>query len=252
MSSISDRVLRLREENNFSRKKLAELAGVSQPTIYNIENGKTDNITLSVGKGIAKALGISFGELFEIEGPLAAGSEDENLLNEKEAKIADLKKQIEQKDKLIDFLQEENEDLKYSVAFFKISNHFEGIIGDEKFVRSINEPERIPHIEVRMNHIKEHLEEYIKSGTLSEKSILSILFNNHDFIDLMENESETKEEFVKKTAAYFNRFFSIAEKEVEKYIEINLNLKWDSKKWLSGKAWKNKPNDFKDYWKITD
>lgn len=91
MNSISNRIKHLRESKNLSQKKLAEIAKVSQPTVYNIEHGKTDNVTLTVGKRIAKALGVSFGELFEIEG---SGKN-----------VTELKKEV-------DRLQEENEKLK--------------------------------------------------------------------------------------------------------------------------------------------
>lgn len=75
MQSVSEKIRELREAKNLSQKKLAEIAGVSQPTIYNVEHGKVDNITLSIGKNIAKALGVSFAELFEIETPGTGTSE---------------------------------------------------------------------------------------------------------------------------------------------------------------------------------
>jgi len=156
MNSISDRVLRLREEKKFSRKDLAELAEISQPTIYNIENGKTHNITFSVGKKIAKALGVSFGELFEIEGPV--GSVDESLLNEKNANIADLQKQIEQKDKLIELLGKENWEFIDEVAF--LHNYIETLF-NQLIKLAENDRDR-----KRDEAVKELLQKYIFSLTI--------------------------------------------------------------------------------------
>lgn len=112
MNSISNRIKELREVKNYSRKKLAELAGVSQPTIYNIENGKVSNITLSVGKGIARALDISFAELFEIED--SKNAIETELANE----IAKLKNTLKDKEMIIDFFEKEKVTYKKDILHF--------------------------------------------------------------------------------------------------------------------------------------
>lgn len=50
-------------KRNITQKKIAELAGVSRPTVNAIKNGKS--CTNEVGEKIAKALNIPISELLE-------------------------------------------------------------------------------------------------------------------------------------------------------------------------------------------
>lgn len=47
--------------------ELANMLNVSDTALSKVETGKTKSITVDLGKGIAKALEISFNDLFEIE-----------------------------------------------------------------------------------------------------------------------------------------------------------------------------------------
>lgn len=69
MEELKDKLLRIRKEKNLSQTYVAKAAGIKQPSYASIEAGDTKNVSLSVAKGLAKALGVSFIELFEIEDP---------------------------------------------------------------------------------------------------------------------------------------------------------------------------------------
>lgn len=249
MNLVSEKIKELREAKNLSQKKLAEIAGVSQPTIYNLEHGKADNITLSIGKNIAKALEVSFNELFDIENSIAGKSEAAAELDQLRAKVMELEKWIDIKDKLIKLLQDENESIKYENAVYKILNNFDELIADEKLIRSIPEPERTPDIELRIEMLKELFDNYIVEGFPSKKVLLNILFSNMDFISLMEDESENKEEFMKKSTSYLNQFIDVDANEVEKYMKVNLKTKWDNN---FSRPWTQTKRDFRKYWKDID
>ncbi len=59
------RLRRIRESRKLSQARLAELAGVSQPTVSKLENGDM-NATLDKIVAIAGALGVEPQELFEL------------------------------------------------------------------------------------------------------------------------------------------------------------------------------------------
>lgn len=67
MESLKDKIRRLRKEKGISQVDVAKASGINQASYSNIEKGSTTSISIEVGKGIAKALEISFNELFDIE-----------------------------------------------------------------------------------------------------------------------------------------------------------------------------------------
>lgn len=64
MSPIRIRLRELRTERELTQQALAELAGVRQATVSEIESGTT-RIELEVLERLADALGVEPGELFE-------------------------------------------------------------------------------------------------------------------------------------------------------------------------------------------
>lgn len=67
MESINEKIKRIRLETGVNQADVARSAGIKQSSYASIEKGDTKSISIEVGKGIAKALNISFNELFEIE-----------------------------------------------------------------------------------------------------------------------------------------------------------------------------------------
>lgn len=71
MEKLNEKIYSLRRQKKLSQAELAELAGITRVAYNYFENGKTpaSSLTLVAAKGLAKALGVSFNELFEIEPP---------------------------------------------------------------------------------------------------------------------------------------------------------------------------------------
>lgn len=65
---LNKKIRSLRKASGLSQAYVASVCELTQSSYASIENGKTKSITIEVGKGIAKALGVPFTELFEIYG----------------------------------------------------------------------------------------------------------------------------------------------------------------------------------------
>lgn len=96
MEGMNDKIRRLRKEKGLSQSEVAKACGINQASYSNIEKGETKSISIEVGKGIAKALGVSFNELFEIDLP-NVDSRIKNL----EAERDELKKENERQQREI-------------------------------------------------------------------------------------------------------------------------------------------------------
>lgn len=112
---ILDKLKKLRTGKNLSQSQIAKLIDISQAAYAKIESGDTFDITIDIGKGIAKALGMSFNELFEIETIKNKEQEDEL-----KAEIERLSEIIKEQKGLISILKEQNEILKpFRIAFIQ-------------------------------------------------------------------------------------------------------------------------------------
>lgn len=63
----SENIKRYREKNNYSMKELSKKSGVSYKTLWKIEHGDVEDITLPTAIKIKKALGITLDQLYEEE-----------------------------------------------------------------------------------------------------------------------------------------------------------------------------------------
>ncbi len=97
MEDLKQKIKRLRKEKRLSQTELAELAGISRVAYTYFENGTTDKLSLDAAKGLAKALDVSFNDLFSVEyrniEAEAMKAKIETLLNQID--------QLEEKTKLI-------------------------------------------------------------------------------------------------------------------------------------------------------
>jgi transcriptional regulator with XRE-family HTH domain len=80
MESVNEKIKRLRIKSGVNQADVARSAGIKQSSYASIEKGDTKSITINVGKGIAKALGVSFNELFDVE--ISPDKDEKKLLNE--------------------------------------------------------------------------------------------------------------------------------------------------------------------------
>lgn len=118
MELIGEKIRSIRKSKGISQTAVADSCRIKQSSYANIENGKTQNITIEIGKGIAKALGISFNELFEIEATPQNQSEAESLIIEIEGlkkQIEDIRKNSKKDEQIIDLLKQLNSNLKNAI-----------------------------------------------------------------------------------------------------------------------------------------
>ncbi|MDB4582951.1 helix-turn-helix transcriptional regulator [Draconibacterium sp.] len=112
---IIKKIKERRKELKISQKQVAEIIGISQAgyaKIEKIKDGKS--ISIKNGISIAKALNISFNELFDIEKPV--NPEEVDLTNENMR----LKKELALKEELSELYKEKNELLKpYRQAYIQ-------------------------------------------------------------------------------------------------------------------------------------
>jgi transcriptional regulator with XRE-family HTH domain len=69
MEALKEKIKKIRKEKRLSQSELAEIAGITRVSYTYFENGTTDKLSLDAAKGIAKALEVSFNELFEVDNP---------------------------------------------------------------------------------------------------------------------------------------------------------------------------------------
>ena len=80
MESLGEKIRQIRKSKGISQMTVADTCNIKQSSYANIESGKTQNITIEIGKGIAKALGVPFNELFEIENIIIPKDKDFQIL----------------------------------------------------------------------------------------------------------------------------------------------------------------------------
>lgn len=107
METIGEKIRRIRKEKGLKQIQVAEVAGITQSALASIENNKTNNIFLEVAKGIARAMGVSFDELFLVE---SGSSEKEELkaeIERLEVQVKSLNEWLADKNTIIESLRKE-------------------------------------------------------------------------------------------------------------------------------------------------
>jgi transcriptional regulator with XRE-family HTH domain len=206
MGAIHDKIKELRTKKGLKQKDIAKAAGITIAAAGRIENGQTKEITIEKGIAIAKVLGVSFVELFEVE-----AGEDNNK------ELADLYKQIEELTQKVELYRnlanmgdsvraiqkKENQELQnlrmlmLLIEYFEIldhelfSKHNKHILGDE---------EPAPRYSLRVvenffnYHGKNSTQEIVKYVDL-QKYMQSSIF---DFtVQFQEGSRWTKQEIIK-------------------------------------------------------
>lgn len=222
MSSFGQKIKQLRESMGISQKQVAEAAGIKPSSYFHIENGKTQSITIEVGKGIAKALGISFDELFEIESASDSRKKLLDLIDEQENTIQKLNKDLADKDTLIEHFRD-----KYKVLYFRqfslwCYDQFNEIDELKKAVTNFQGKESQNKFEFQLKMDLESTRYLInnekQAGVLTEFELLDVLYNNDIHVKELEGSST---DFVKELTSYWNNFIEITQAKVEQF------LAWD-------------------------
>ena len=169
MESINEKIKRLRIETGVNKATVAKSAGLKQSSYDSIEKGDTKSISIEVGKGIAKALKISFNDLFDIE--IEAVEYLRNELNaqiEKTSKSLDQFAEMAQKDQTIIDQCKDIIRFQKSAIISAILYSYENIYKDLQ-VSKEDEKEKIDEvIDAFISQIKEKL---VTSGVFTREEL---------------------------------------------------------------------------------
>jgi len=169
MESIGEKIKRIRKSKGISQTTVSNTCGIKQSSYANIENGKTQNITIEIGKGIAKALKISFNDLFDIEIEAVESLRKElNAQLEKTSKSLGQFAEWAQKDQII--IKQYEEIIRYqkSAIISSIIYSYENIYKNLQ-VSKEDEKEKIDEIiDAFLSQIKEKL---VTSGVFTREEL---------------------------------------------------------------------------------
>jgi transcriptional regulator with XRE-family HTH domain len=171
--NTQERIKQFRKQKNLSQAQVAEVIGISQAAYAKIESGETKSITIEVGKGIAKAIGISFNELFDIE-PSKENSKQINLLL---ADNEEINQKLEEKLQLLEMLKKEKEQFKLFLLFHTFIEY-------SKNMADINKEIMNAEIEEERLRLENKKVDVIERFTSSKNTLIqSSYFNQMDFVN---------------------------------------------------------------------
>jgi len=168
MVSINEKITAIRLSKGIKQSDVARASGLKQPSYASIEKGETKSITIEAGKGIAKALGVSFIELFEIE--IANHEEKEEKLNKR---ISDLEKMLS--------LQEQvNQNLKSAILeAYDWANYKDG--GIDAFLERETIENNNPN-EIQL-FVRDFYRRLISRGCITTKDIETFIENELKYLN---------------------------------------------------------------------
>jgi len=171
MKGIEGKIMKLRIEKGISKADMSRACSITPTAYSNIEEDLTESINIETGRKIAKALGISFNELFEIEG-------DSQKIDELNNEIQLFKNRIAEKSLLIESLINEKAHIKDHLVMQMVSAYsFEtGVVASE-FTSANSDEDKVGRSQLldgiqRVFDINK--EYYIRTGFLSQSD-----FDNH-------------------------------------------------------------------------
>ncbi|MCW0483504.1 helix-turn-helix domain-containing protein [Gaoshiqia sediminis] len=180
MKPIGERIKEIRQSKGISQTIVAETCGIKQSSYANIENGKTQNITIEIGKGIARALDVSFIELFDIaisdkyfDGYKADLESITEAYSDLDETVKELLERIKEKDLLIETLKNEKSHVRQHLVMQLVSNFTFDVnfisnqIANTKDEKEKAELEKKKDDVVRVFNLNKDY--YIKTGFLSNK-----------------------------------------------------------------------------------
>jgi len=225
MKPIGEKIKELRKSKGISQVVMAEACGIKQSSYANIENGKTQSISIEVGKGIAKALNIPFGELFDIDGTGTDNQKVEATIIELQEKVSDLETRIKEKDLIVDSLKKEIREFKREKHDHEIFDLIRHIVQVETLIEKNDSDKKLRYIlEEESQLLTEIIIESINEKLYSRKEIISF-FLDIPFLTRCREKIKGNTPFIKKFTAELNKFFKVSEFEVEKFFKDALDKK---------------------------
>lgn len=118
--NIYEKIKKARIDKKITQGEVAEILGISQAAYAKIEkpkNPENKKLSIEYGELIAKKIGVSFNELFEIENTADSSQE---LLKQKnhqlELRISELEEQLRDKKTIIDFIEKQDIEFLRAIA----------------------------------------------------------------------------------------------------------------------------------------
>lgn len=222
MKPIGERIKELRKSKGISQVVMAEACGIKQSSYANIENGKTQTISIEVGKGIAKALNMPFGELFEVEAAGANAVELEKKVKELEEKISALENRIKEKDKIIELIEKENNLLVKEGTMLTLFSVVNMLIEDEINMNNaktedIKKMYEDMHSKMESD-TKNYINENIEEGILTKENVVEMFVDNEIFLELLKENTNSDAEFYENISKYITKYMPVTNKEIEYFM----------------------------------
>lgn len=211
--NISEKIRQLRKQKGLSQSKMAEVIGISQAAYAKIETGDTKSITIEIGKGIARALDVSFNELFEIE---TKGVNIE-LVEKLKSEIENFKRQLEEKSLLIDLLVNKIERTKDSLVSIMVEE-FTWEIKDiqEQISKSLTEDEQLElfnKLERIDRFFNMNKDRFFKEGILLPSDFDKYYKENEEYVYKASYKNTTRDEVSGLTTTIRRHFGNAEEKD---------------------------------------
>jgi transcriptional regulator with XRE-family HTH domain len=208
MESLTDKIKRLRKSSGITQIEVANSAGITQSGFASIEKGNTKSITIEVGIGIAKALGVPFYELFDIEIGNSPKEDVNTQLEDLRVKLEELRERISEKDQLIKAITNQNKQLKAYLLSSTFLDHWAELskleydlpgAWDENEKQGILR--KIDSVNGSINHDLQHL---ISVGAIDQSDVDEFIeynkrFSKRSFEEHNEASKWLEEQVAKKT-----------------------------------------------------
>ncbi|MFA5478942.1 MAG: helix-turn-helix transcriptional regulator [Candidatus Muiribacteriota bacterium] len=203
---IHEKIRELRQKRRLRQVEIAELIGIKQSTYSLIEDGKTKNISLNVAIGIAKALDVSFNELFDIE----YKPEDTQIIEKYLKENTELKETVQKNNQLIELLQHKNQELQKAKAGLELREEFRLYYEtDQKIKKSKSESdkEKLTNYQRDINKpfVRKKLDEIIRSGIFSRYELFELFFEYDPIVDeICKSSTNLNEELNRHLSQFIN------------------------------------------------
>lgn len=215
----SERIKGIRKAKGLSQVQVAESVGISQAAYGKIESGFTKSISIDIGVGIAKSLGVSFVQLFDIEETSEIFLEQTYTISKLRARVKELEERIKEKDDLNKLLKSQNRSLLKEALQFHFERDLHELMynensiaaGDATQKETANRDQRILTALIRLSV------EDIQEKGLSNFDVIEILYNSDPMVKRFEQDEQ---DVAKRLTQHWNQFMNITESEVNDFLAL--------------------------------
>ncbi|WP_297097557.1 helix-turn-helix transcriptional regulator [uncultured Draconibacterium sp.] len=221
MEKIHERIKHLRSEKKLTQSEIADIIGVTRATYVFIENGKTQNISIEVGKGIARALEVPFSLLFDVE--IASDQNLTDRIEGLEKEVAKLKLELEKEKKYSSLVTKINKDLENENFKIILNGHFEEMLKIDKQIDSCDNEKRKHTYMVKKEAVKRVIRENIHMSRAhlfkSDFGLFHVMYSQDPSIFNLIQSTKDSEDFIDKLTGYWNEFVSVSRESVREFFD---------------------------------